>query len=100
MDYRASRLSPNNKTYVVLVTYANDGQYAYGHTQEGMNFNLMRKNPMVCFEVDRVTPLMTGETKVHDAITDAHGKFIEALQGVVYKIKLTEITGRFEKRYI
>ncbi|WP_339627840.1 hypothetical protein [uncultured Maribacter sp.] len=52
MDYRASRLSPNNKTYVVLVTYANDGQYAYGHTQEGMNFNLMRKNPMVCFEVD------------------------------------------------
>ncbi len=50
--------------------------------------------------MDRVTPLMTGETKVHDAITDAHGKFIEALQGVVYKIKLTEITGRFEKRYI
>lgn len=45
-------------------------------------------------------PLMTGETTVHNAITDVHGKFIEVTQGVVYWIKLTEKTGRFKKKWI
>jgi nitroimidazol reductase NimA-like FMN-containing flavoprotein (pyridoxamine 5'-phosphate oxidase superfamily) len=39
-------------TYVVPVTYAYDGKYVYGHTQEGMKIDMMRKNPNVCFEVD------------------------------------------------
>ena len=48
--------------------------------------------------IDRVMPLLTGETTVHHAMTDSHGKYIEAMQGVVYRIKLAEKTGRFEKR--
>ncbi|TLP81750.1 pyridoxamine 5'-phosphate oxidase family protein [Maribacter sp. ACAM166] len=48
--------------------------------------------------IDRVLPLMTGETTVSHSMTDGHGKYIEAMKGVVYRIKLTEKTGRFEKR--
>lgn len=42
----------NNKTYIVPVSYAYDGKYIYGHTQEGMKIKMMRENPSVCFEVD------------------------------------------------
>ncbi|TYB72565.1 pyridoxamine 5'-phosphate oxidase family protein [Bizionia gelidisalsuginis] len=42
----------DGKTYVVPITYAYDGKYIYGHTTEGLKINMMRKNPMVCFQVD------------------------------------------------
>ncbi|WP_299111258.1 pyridoxamine 5'-phosphate oxidase family protein [uncultured Winogradskyella sp.] len=42
----------DDRTYVVPVTYAYDGKYIYGHTKEGLKISMMRKNPMVCFEVD------------------------------------------------
>ena len=41
---------------------------------------------------------MTGDTTIHDSMTDSHGKYIEAMKGVVYRVKLTKKTGRFEKR--
>jgi len=42
----------NDITYVVPVSFAYDGKYIYGHAEEGMKINIMRKNPAVCFEVD------------------------------------------------
>lgn len=48
--------------------------------------------------IDHIMPIMTGETTVHHAMIDSHGKYIEAMRGVVYRIKLTEKTGRYEKR--
>nr|WP_321230186.1 pyridoxamine 5'-phosphate oxidase family protein [uncultured Psychroserpens sp.] len=122
----------DNRTYVVPVTYAYDGKYIYGHTKEGLKINIMRKNPMVCFEVDvienmsnwrsviawgkfeelktpeerieslkilmdTVMPLMTGETTISHSMNDSHQKTIEAMKGVVYRIELTNKTGRFEK---
>lgn len=39
-------------TYVVPISYAYDGKYVYAHTYEGLKMNLIRKNPMVCFQVD------------------------------------------------
>lgn len=41
-------------TYVVPISYAYDGVYVYGHTHEGMKVALMRKNPKVCFQADRM----------------------------------------------
>ncbi len=38
--------------YIVPVTYAYDGKYIYGQTNEGMKLDILRKNPLVCFEVD------------------------------------------------
>jgi uncharacterized protein len=38
--------------YIVPVTYAYDGDFIYGQTNEGFKLNTLRKNPNVCFEVD------------------------------------------------
>ncbi|WP_100609868.1 pyridoxamine 5'-phosphate oxidase family protein [Confluentibacter lentus] len=48
--------------------------------------------------MDHISPIITGETTIQHAMTDSHGKYIETLQGVVYRIKLIEKTGRYEKR--
>lgn len=45
-----------DQPYIVPVTYAYDGKYIYGQTNEGAKLNILRKNPKICFEVD----LMTG----------------------------------------
>jgi uncharacterized protein len=42
-------------TYVVPISYAYDGKYLYGHTDEGMKVELMRKNPAICFQVDAMS---------------------------------------------
>ena len=47
--------------------------------------------------MDVVMPVMTGETTISNPLKDAHQKYIEAMQGVVYRIKLTKKTGKFEK---
>ena len=44
----------NDHTYVVPVTYAYDGEYIYGYTQEGKKIEMMRSNPAVCMEVDDI----------------------------------------------
>lgn len=41
--------------YIVPVNYAYDGKYIYGQTNEGAKLKMLRKNPNVCFEVDRKT---------------------------------------------
>lgn len=38
--------------YIVPVTFAYDGNYIYGQTNEGTKLQILRKNPSVCFEVD------------------------------------------------
>ncbi|MDQ5857477.1 MAG: pyridoxamine 5'-phosphate oxidase family protein [Acidobacteriota bacterium] len=42
------------RTYVVPITYAYKDGYVYCHGAEGQKIRMMRKNPDVCFEVDRV----------------------------------------------
>lgn len=46
--------SANGITYVVPVTYAYDGKYIYAHSKEGRKIQMMRINPFVCFEVDKL----------------------------------------------
>lgn len=47
----------DGRTYVVPVTYAYDGECVYAHSAEGLKVHLMRQNPEVCFEVDRMDDL-------------------------------------------
>lgn len=42
------------RTYVVPITYAYNSPYVYCHSPEGLKLRMMRKNPVVCFEVDRL----------------------------------------------
>jgi hypothetical protein len=41
-------------TYIVPMSYTYDGEYIYGHAYEGMKIMMMRKNPKVCFQADKM----------------------------------------------
>ena len=60
-------------TYVVPISYAYDGKYIYCHTCEGMKIDILRKNPMACFEVEHLPDLANWQTVV------AHGVFEELI---------------------
>jgi uncharacterized protein len=47
----------DGRTYVVPITYAYVEKSIVGHAVEGLKLRLMRTNPEVCFEVDRVEDL-------------------------------------------
>lgn len=128
-----------DRTYVVPITYAYDGECVYGHSAAGLKVRMMRNNPAVCFEVehvedmaqwrsviawgtyeelrgpdategmqtllDRLTPLLTSTTSQpshglqaanpgEESVEPAHGR--EAMESVIYRIHLTEKTGRYE----
>lgn len=50
--------------YLVPVTYAFDGLYIYGQTNEGLKLNLLRENPNVCFEVDSMTNMANWQSVI------------------------------------
>ena len=43
--------------YIVPVTYAYDGEYIYGQSNEGTKLDILRKNPFICFEIDMMTDM-------------------------------------------
>ncbi len=57
--------------YVVPVTFKYDGKYLYGQTNEGKKLKILRKNPNVCFVVDRMTDMRNWESVL------VYGKFEE-----------------------
>ena len=113
----------DKKLYLVPITYAYQEGYLYCHSKQGLKVELMRKNRAVCFEVDlienmrnwrsvilwgdyerldddqeqqvahkilmdRITPFSTGETVQ---------PYIRQDVPEVFRIKITEQTGRYEK---
>jgi len=129
------RLACTDKTqpYIVPVTYAYDGEYIYGQSNEGTKLSILRKNPNVCFEVDIMTDmanwqsvivlgkfeeLVDGEAKnardilfgrvftlMTSSTIHAHEHSVEEklddnnrVKHVMYRIKIREVTGRFEKK--
>jgi uncharacterized protein len=57
--------------YIVPVTYTYDGEYIYGQTNEGTKLKMLRKNPNVCFEVERMTDMANWQSVI------VFGKFEE-----------------------
>jgi uncharacterized protein len=55
------------RTYVIPVSYVYADGSVYGHTSEGRKIDMMRENPQVCFEVDRVVGAMHWDSVVADA---------------------------------
>ena len=47
----------DGRTYVVPIVYAYDGEAVCGHSRDGLKLRMMRANPRVCFEVDRMRDL-------------------------------------------
>lgn len=52
------------KTYVVPISYAYDGKCIYAHTYEGLKISMMRQNPNVCFQVDRMENMASWESVI------------------------------------
>ena len=114
------------RTYVVPITYAYDGTYAYVHSGEGMKVHMMRSNPHVCFEVDRMDDLANWESviasgtfeELHGAAADdalrlliariephvanPPGRSVHPKSGmnpaVIFRLRLEAKSGRFERR--
>lgn len=63
--------SDGNQPYIVPVTYKYDGNYIYGQTNEGTKLQILRKNPNVCFEVDRMMDMRNWQSVI------VYGKFEE-----------------------
>ena len=59
------------KVYVVPVSYAYDGEYIYCHAREGLKVDMMRKHPIVCFEVDHLQNMANWQSVI------ANGRFEE-----------------------
>ncbi len=70
-------------TYVVPISYAYDGKYIYCHTYEGEKIDILRKNPLACFEVEHIPDMANWHTViaqgVFEELTDPALK-LEALQ--------------------
>ena len=45
----------DGETYVVPITFARDGDRLVGQTKAGKKVDMMRKNPVVCLQMDAVT---------------------------------------------
>lgn len=115
------------QTYVVPISYAYDGTYVYAHTNVGMKLHMLRGNPHVCFEVDRMDDLANWQSviawgtfeELRGPESEEGMKFlVDRIQSrlgdrppgasvhphsamtpvVVYRIKLERKTGRFERR--
>lgn len=73
------------RTYVVPVTFAYDGEHVYAHSADGLKIRMMRENPSVCFEVDRMENMANWQSVI------AWGTFeelsgAEAQRGMSYLI--------------
>jgi len=114
------------RSYVVPVTYVYDGEAVYAHSREGMKMHMMRANPHVCFEVDRMDGMANWESVIAwgtfeelrgmareralKTLVDELAPHLEGPPGssahpragdpahLVYRIVLDEKTGRFERR--
>ena len=79
----------DNTTYVVPISYAYDGTYMYGHSNEGMKLEIMRKNPTVCFEVDETKDLANWKSVIawgdYEELTDPTERK-KALQILIDKV--------------
>ena len=60
-----------NHPYIIPVTYAFDGDFIYGQSNEGLKLDIMRRNPNVCFEVDQMLDMQNWQSVV------VNGKFQE-----------------------
>lgn len=57
--------------YIVPINYYYDGEKIIAHSVEGKKISIMRKNPVVCFQVDQITNIFNWQSVI------AWGRFEE-----------------------
>lgn len=121
----------DGKTYIVPMSYAYDGEFIYARTFEGLKISMMRQNPNVCFQVDRMQDMADWESVIawgtFEELTNEDernaglqklvdrtlpyissetvkltqewpfpAKDLSDIEGVVFRIRLHEKSGRYE----
>jgi len=124
--------SDGKQVYVVPISYHYDGEYVYCHTHEGLKVDIMRRQPVVCFEVDKLHNMGNWQSVVahgrYEELTDPglrsyalqklHERILPVvssetthlspdwpfapvelnkIEGVTFRIRLEDKTGRFER---
>ena len=103
-----------DRPYLVPLAYAYDGESVYAISGPGRKLDLMRADPRVSFEVDRVEQSDTWQSVVaegeFDEVTDADEiqmavallegatrvPVVMAAHSVIFRLRLTAKSGRFE----
>jgi hypothetical protein len=138
LNHSAGRIGCTDglKPYVVPVSYAYNGSYLVAHSKPGMKIDIMRKNPIVCFQVDEIDDLTNWRSVIvwgnYEEVTDPRERYyamkflvshllqhhasevagvaemrrmldrpeheLPVQRPIVYRIRIKEKTGRFEKR--
>src|ERR1043165_4840349 len=79
----------NDRVYVIPISYAYDGQCIYARSHEGTKIEIMRKNPNVCFQVDRMNNMANWQSVIawgqYEELTDASIRG-RALQKLVSRV--------------
>lgn len=80
--------SSAEQVYVVPITYVFDEKGIYAHTREGQKIDMMRGNPKVCLQVDRITSLSHWQSVIiQGTFEELEGKHAEeALQKIVNRV--------------
>lgn len=122
--HRVGRLAcaANDRPYLVPINYSYDGEWIYAYSSTGRKIAVMREQPLVCFEIDEIEGpsswrsvivegtfeeinddetkqealrMLTknGDSPVFRAIADGYGDQI-----ILFRIRVTDRSGRFERR--
>lgn len=104
----------DDRPYVVPLAYGYDGDAVYAHSSVGRKLRMMRAQPLVCFEVDRAEAADRWRSVIaegiYEELTDvqARERALNIIypkpdtaprldpQTVVYRIRLTAKSGRYE----
>jgi hypothetical protein len=112
--------SSNDRPYVVPINYVYDADAIYSYSVHGRKIDIMREQPLVSFEIDEIHSASNWRSVitegVYEELTDcvqrrqarrllANGfgelisRSLEAGSPVIlFRIRLTELSGRFERR--
>lgn len=115
-----------NRVYIMPVNYAFNGDHLILHSREGGKIDKLREHPHVCFEVDEIRDQANWKTVLtwgdYEEVTDEKEKYYamkflvtrlkhlkvsetvglepasdHELKPVIYRIRIKESSGRFEK---
>ncbi len=118
--HRVGRLgcTANDRPYVVPINYVFDGAYIYSYSSPGRKIEIMREQPLVAFQVDEIdSDASWRSVMIEGRYQELNGRERDAAirllahtdsvvtrtlsageRIVVYRIMLTDRSGRFERR--
>jgi nitroimidazol reductase NimA-like FMN-containing flavoprotein (pyridoxamine 5'-phosphate oxidase superfamily) len=120
--HRVGRLActTNDRPYIVPINYVYQCDAIFAYSMPGRKISMMREQPLVSFEIDEIDGPSNWRSVVvegvYEELTDAAGtsiairllangfgslvtRSLEASSAIVlFRIRVTELSGRFERR--